>query len=161
MNFPSCTYEFWFARKELKYSTAGVERSVAPRATIRRARAVLDTIGVTKVADVTGLDRAGIPNFISVRPDDLGPGISYYNGKGMTRADARAGALMEAIERHAGEHYDGPIIRSSFVQSERTGILALTRAMSSSRWFAIMMSTHLSNGSPGWTFSAVRKRLCR
>lgn len=113
MNFQYCTYEFWFARKELKYSTAGVERSVAPRVTIRRARAVLDAIGVTKVADVTGLDRVGIPNFISVRPHDLGPGISYYNGKGRTRADAHAGALMEAVERHAGEKYDGPVIRSS------------------------------------------------
>jgi ribosomal protein S12 methylthiotransferase accessory factor len=91
MNFPSCTYEFWFAQKELKYSTAGVERSVAPRATIRRARAVLDAIGVTKVTAVTNLDRVGIPDFISVRPHDLGPGISYCNGKGTTRADAHAG----------------------------------------------------------------------
>jgi ribosomal protein S12 methylthiotransferase accessory factor len=48
-----------------------------------------------------------------VRPHDLGPGISYYNGKGTTRADAHAGAMMEAIERHAGERYDGPVIAAS------------------------------------------------
>ena len=58
---------------------------------------------------MTGLDRVGIPNFMTVRPHDLGPGISYYNGKGTTRADAYAGAMMEAIERHAGERYDGPV----------------------------------------------------
>ena len=114
MNHQHCTYEFWLSQHEVKYSTAGVERSVAPRATIRRANAVLDAIGVTKVADVTDLDRVGIPNFISVRPHDLGPGISYYNGKGTTRIAAHAGALMEAVERHAAERYDGPIVSASY-----------------------------------------------
>jgi ribosomal protein S12 methylthiotransferase accessory factor len=113
MSADQCSYEYWLGPSEVKYSHSGVERSVRPGATIRRALAVLDTIGVTKVADVTSLDRVGIPNFMTVRPHDLGPGISYYNGKGTTRADAYAGALMEAIERHAGERYDGPVIASS------------------------------------------------
>lgn len=108
------TYEYWLGAKETKYSAAGVERVVRPGMTIRRARSVLEAIGVTKVADVTGLDRVGIPNFMTVRPHDRGPGISYYNGKGRTLADAHAGALMEAVERHAGERYDGPIVRSSW-----------------------------------------------
>ena len=108
------TYEYWLGAREAKYSPSGVERSVRPSLTIRRARRVLDAIGVTKVADVTDLDRVGIPNFMTVRPHDRGPGISYYNGKGRTRADAHAGALMEAVERHAGESYDGPIVRSSY-----------------------------------------------
>jgi len=107
-------YEYWLGATETKYSRSGVERGVRPSVTIRRARAVLESVGVTKVADVTDLDRVGIPNFMTVRPHDAGPGISYYNGKGRTRADAHAGALMEAIERHAGESYDGPIVRSSY-----------------------------------------------
>jgi len=115
MSADPCSYEYWLGPREVKYSSSGVERSVRPSATIRRARAVLDTIGVTKVADVTDLDRVGIPNFMTVRPHDAGPGISYYNGKGTTRADAYAGALMEAIERHAGERYDGPVIASSYL----------------------------------------------
>src|SRR3954466_6642908 len=113
MSADQCSYEYWLGSGETKYSGSGVERSVRPSATIRRARAVLELIGVTKVADVTDLDRVGIPNFMTVRPHDLGPGISYYNGKGTTRADAYAGAMMEAIERHAGERYDGPVIASS------------------------------------------------
>lgn len=112
MSAETCSHEYWLGHRQLKYSSSGVERSVRPGATIRRARAVLDTIGVTTVADVTDLDRVGIPNFMTVRPHDLG--ISYYSGKGTTRADAYAGALMEAIERHAGERYDGPIIESSY-----------------------------------------------
>src|SRR4051812_3960353 len=114
MSADQCSYEYWLGPREAKYSSSGVERSVRPSATIRRARAVLELIGVTKVADVTDLDRVGIPNFMTVRPHDLGPGISYYNGKGTTRADAYAGAMMEAIERHAGERYDGPVIASSY-----------------------------------------------
>ena len=113
MSAEQCSYEYWLGPREAKYTDSGVERSVRPEATIRRASAVLDIIGVTKVADVTDLDRVGIPNFMTVRPHDLGPGISYYNGKGTTRAAAHAGALMEAIERHAGERYDGPVIVSS------------------------------------------------
>jgi ribosomal protein S12 methylthiotransferase accessory factor len=54
-----------------------------------------------------------------VRPHDRGPGISYYNGKGTTRADAYAGAMMEAIERHAGERYDGPVIDASHYNLRR------------------------------------------
>jgi ribosomal protein S12 methylthiotransferase accessory factor len=104
----------WLGPCEIKYATTGVTRTIKPEATIRRATGVLDVIGVTKVAEVTNLDRIGIPNFMTVRPRDRGPGISYYNGKGTTRADAHAGALMEAVERHAGEDYDGPIITGSF-----------------------------------------------
>lgn len=109
----NCTYDYWFAQRELKYAADGVEHLVAPGATIRRATAVLQAIGVTKVADVTNLDRVGIPTFISVRPLDGGAGISYYNGKGTTRPAAHASALMEAVERHAGSRYDGPVIMMS------------------------------------------------
>jgi ribosomal protein S12 methylthiotransferase accessory factor len=119
MDAPQCCYEFWLGSRELKYSTLGVERSVKPGVTIRRALAVLDTVGVTKVSEITDLDRARIPNFVTVRPHDLGPGISYYNGKGATRSQALAGALMEAIERHAGEQYDGPILTASHYNLRR------------------------------------------
>jgi ribosomal protein S12 methylthiotransferase accessory factor len=119
MSAEQCSYEFWLGAQEVKYSTSGVERSVRPRDTIKRALAVLEVIGVTKVAELTELDRVGIPNFMTVRPNDLGPGISYYNGKGTTRDQAMAGALMEAIERHAGERYDGPVVAASHYNLRR------------------------------------------
>ncbi|WP_291860394.1 YcaO-like family protein [Bradyrhizobium sp.] len=119
MSAEQCSYEYWLGPREAKHSGSGVERSVRPSATIRRARAALDIIGVTKVADVTDLDRIGIPNFMTVRPHDLGPGISYYNGKGTTREQAEAGALMEAVERHAGERYEGSVMMSSHYNLRR------------------------------------------
>jgi ribosomal protein S12 methylthiotransferase accessory factor len=56
---------------------------------------------------------------MTVRPNDLGPGISYYNGKGTTRDAALAGALMEAVERHAGERYDAEITTTSYYNLRR------------------------------------------
>jgi ribosomal protein S12 methylthiotransferase accessory factor YcaO len=96
----------WQCRPAPKYAPYGVVRAVPPGETIRRVSPLLARIGVTRVAEVTGLDRAGIPNFIAARPRERGEGISYYNGKGLTRAAAKAGALMEAIERYSGESCD-------------------------------------------------------
>jgi ribosomal protein S12 methylthiotransferase accessory factor YcaO len=106
--------QHWKLEPLPKYSRKGVVRCVPPSATIRRATAVLKPAGITRIADVTHLDRVGIPNFMSVRPLDLDPGISYYNGKGTTRDDAHAGAIMEGIERHAGEYCDYEVVVSSF-----------------------------------------------
>lgn len=117
-NHPTCirenTAEHWRLERLRKYSNKGVERSIHPRETIRRALRVMDKIGVTRVADVTGLDRLGIPNYMTVRPRDLGPGISYYNGKGTTAVDAHAGALMEAVERHGGEYCHYKVVVGSY-----------------------------------------------
>jgi YcaO-like protein with predicted kinase domain len=105
---------YWQLERQEKYSTSGVVRSVHPTTTIRRASAVMSAAGITVISNVTRLDRLGIPNFMSVRPADLGPGISYYNGKGTTIPDAHAGALMEAIERHGGECCDYAAVVGSY-----------------------------------------------
>ena len=56
-----------------------------------KAAPLMKRIGVWRVAEVTHLDRNGVPNFIAARPRDAGnSGISYYNGKGALRSQARA-----------------------------------------------------------------------
>jgi YcaO-like protein with predicted kinase domain len=111
----------WQLSAVKKYADDGVTRSVPPTTTIHRALPILETIGVTRVSEITGLDRLGIPNFISVRPRDLGPGISYYNGKGTRRVDAYAGALMEAVERHAGEQCNYDLLVASYSEAAKLG----------------------------------------
>jgi YcaO-like protein with predicted kinase domain len=98
------TQTYWNLESLRKYSDNGVARSVPPERTIAEVKSKLGFAGITKISEVTFLDRIGIPNFMAVRPKDRGPGISYYNGKGTTKADAYAGAIMEAFERHGGEH---------------------------------------------------------
>ncbi len=88
-------------------------------ATIRRITPLMPLVGVTRVAEVTHLDRNGIPNFAAVRPREPRGGISYYSGKGSSRARARVGAMMEAIERFSGERCDLPVVVASYAQLGR------------------------------------------
>jgi ribosomal protein S12 methylthiotransferase accessory factor len=89
------------------------ERTVIPEETLPRARAIAAAKGVTRLADITGLDRVGIPVFTAVVPksDDT---ITVYNGKGCSPLDARTGALMESIERQTALDTDLEIITGSY-----------------------------------------------
>ncbi len=58
-------------------------------------------IGVTRLADVSGLDRIGLPMFQAIRP--LALSLSVSQGKGLTPDAARVSALMEAIELDRAE----------------------------------------------------------
>jgi ribosomal protein S12 methylthiotransferase accessory factor len=66
------------------------------------ARAIAPQVGVTRVADVTGLDRIGIPVVMVIRPNAFGAAVSQ--GKGCDLAAATASGLMEAIEAWHAEH---------------------------------------------------------
>jgi thioglycine synthase len=57
-------------------------------------------IGVTRLADITHMDKLTIPNYSAVLPgtEDY---IWVYSGKGPTKAHAKASALMECIERYS------------------------------------------------------------
>jgi ribosomal protein S12 methylthiotransferase accessory factor len=115
------TAKDWELEPTPKYTSGGVVRMVHPAQTIERTLPLLDTIGVTRVADVTRLDRVGIANYTSVRPRERGEGISYYNGKGLTRTAARAGAIMEAVERYSGEFCDLPVHYATREEMSRRG----------------------------------------
>jgi YcaO-like protein with predicted kinase domain len=77
---------------------AGTQRIIAPDETFRRVLAEARSLGVTRLGDITGMDRVGVPTYCAIVPksDDI---ISVYTGKGLDRLDAKVGALMEAIER--------------------------------------------------------------
>jgi ribosomal protein S12 methylthiotransferase accessory factor len=91
----------------------GIARCVPAAQTVASLAAVAQSLGVTRLADITGLDRVGIPVYSSVVPDssDL---LSVYNGKGSRPLDAKAGALMEAIERQTALRTRLPFVESSF-----------------------------------------------
>ncbi|MDQ6758962.1 MAG: YcaO-like family protein, partial [Acidobacteriota bacterium] len=76
----------------------GLNRVTSTSETLRRVGAFASRCGVTRLASLTGLDRVGIPVYAAVVPRSADP-LSVYNGKGATPGDAKAGALMEAIER--------------------------------------------------------------
>lgn len=57
-------------------------------------------IGITRIADITYLDRLYIPNYSVVLPGTEDK-IWVYGGKGPTNKQAKASALMESIERYS------------------------------------------------------------
>jgi ribosomal protein S12 methylthiotransferase accessory factor len=64
-------------------------------------RAVAMASGVSRIADITDLDRIGAPVVSAARPASLSLAIAA--GKGPTREAAALSAVMEAFERHAAE----------------------------------------------------------
>jgi ribosomal protein S12 methylthiotransferase accessory factor len=74
----------------------GTHRACAPSETVYRVSLHLRAFGVTRVANVTGLDYLGIPVVMSVRPNSYN--LSVYQGKGLSLDAAKASAIMEAYE---------------------------------------------------------------
>lgn len=91
--------------------SAGVWRAVSPGETWARVSPLLPVMGITRVAELTGLDVVGIPVFQAVRPN--GRTLSVSQGKGVTAGLARVSAVMESIEMwHAEEAtpvVEGPV----------------------------------------------------
>jgi thioglycine synthase len=85
------------SQKKLKGIVSSRVKSVEE--TLSTILPVSSGIGITRLADITDMDVLGIPNFSAVLPgtEDY---IWVYSGKGPTRLDAKASALMESIERY-------------------------------------------------------------
>ena len=80
----------------------GTHRVVSPSETWDRVRPLASRMGITRVGNVTGLDRIGIPVAVAVRPNSRS--VSVSQGKGLDLAQAMTSALMEAAEGfHAEE----------------------------------------------------------
>jgi ribosomal protein S12 methylthiotransferase accessory factor len=62
-------------------------------------------MGITRVGNVTGLDRIGVPVAVAVRPNSRS--VSVSQGKGLSLSHAAASALMEAVELFHGEDLGG------------------------------------------------------
>ena len=86
-----------------KSYTSDTQRTVTPEETLARVERLLPAAGITRVADITSLDRIGIPVFSSIRPTAGQGAVSVYNGKGATPAEAKVSAMMEGIERFSAE----------------------------------------------------------
>ncbi|MEK0083292.1 YcaO-like family protein [Benzoatithermus flavus] len=96
----------------------GTHRIVDPEATVERVRGLLPAFGITRIADVTGLDRIGIPVAIVVRPN--GRALAVAQGKGVTRPAAQASGLMESIEAWHAEQLVLPTLFNSIEELRYT-----------------------------------------
>lgn len=90
-----------------KQFMAGTHRTVSPEETVRWVQPLLPIMGITRIADVTGLDDLGVPVVMVTRPNSRS--ISVSPGKGSTLAAARASGVMESIEHWHAEHIQLPL----------------------------------------------------
>ncbi|MCL2550404.1 MAG: YcaO-related McrA-glycine thioamidation protein [Methanimicrococcus sp.] len=78
-------------------------RVKSPEETFEIISSLTEVAGITRVADITKLDRLNIPVFSCIRPGAADGAISVYNGKGVTPIAARVSAIMEGLERYSAE----------------------------------------------------------
>lgn len=91
----------------IKGHKSGTHRLVSPAETLARVRPLLPKMGITRIANVTGLDTIGIPVMVACRPNSRS--IAVSQGKGLDLDAARASAVMESIEGYHAERILQPL----------------------------------------------------
>lgn len=84
---------------------------------LERLKPHLEKVGITRLANITGLDRTGIPVVNSIKPTING--FCVQHGKGMTLKSAKISAAMESFERYYGTAQDIPSFRMSYRELEK------------------------------------------
>jgi ribosomal protein S12 methylthiotransferase accessory factor len=95
-----------------KVYAKGTHRSRGPEETLAAYAPLMPRLGITRLANVTGLDVVGLPVFMAIRPNARGLAVSQ--GKGWDAASAKASALMESIESWHGERVERPMRYESY-----------------------------------------------
>jgi YcaO-like protein with predicted kinase domain len=85
----------------------GTHRSQSLDYTLKQALRLAPVMGITRVANVTGLDAVGIPVVMVCRPNSRSVAVSQ--GKGIDLASARASGLMESAELYHAETITLPL----------------------------------------------------
>lgn len=87
-------------RKFISSNGEPTDRIKSVSETLTQVIPICTEIGVTRVADITNMDRLYLPNFSIVLPGTE-DNFWVYSGKGTTKQAAKASGIMEAIERYS------------------------------------------------------------
>lgn len=85
-----------------------------PAQTMEMVRPHLANMGITRVANLTGLDRIGLPTVMVARPNSRSVAVAL--GKGLTLAAAEVSGVMEAIETWHAERISLPVRRECYAE---------------------------------------------
>ena len=102
-----------------KSHTLGTHRTVAPEETLRRILPLLPKAGITRVANVTGLDVIGVPVVAVVRPNSRS--IAVAQGKGLDLVAAKVSGIMESLENFHAERVRLPLMLASWEEMRDRG----------------------------------------
>lgn len=93
------------------------ERLRSPGDLVARMRPRFGELGITRLAELTGLDTVGWPVWAAVRPN--APTLSVCQGKGASVEAAQASAIMEAVEISVAERVQPTLIASPSTMQAR------------------------------------------
>ncbi|OJF68926.1 hypothetical protein BK026_09040 [Alteromonas sp. V450] len=96
---------------------AGTHRSRAPEETLADYGRYMKEFGITRLANVTGLDTIGLPVYVAVRPNSRT--LATSQGKGDSAITAKVSAMMESIETWHGERVECPMKFESYNEMKR------------------------------------------
>lgn len=97
---------------ERKVFLPGTRRARPPADTLADFGQHMPRVGITRLADVTGLDHIGISVVQAIRPNSRS--LSVSQGKGVDVASAKVSAMMEAIELWHAERIETPCLVGSY-----------------------------------------------
>src|SRR5579872_3052930 len=100
--------------EETYLDLGGTIRSQSVNTTLDWLKLLLKKMGITRVANITGLDCLGVPVAISIRPNSKHLAVSQ--GKGLTLELAMASAIMESAEGYHVENPAEPILHGTYNQ---------------------------------------------
>ena len=89
---------------------------------LKKLMYIAPVMGITRVANITGLDRVGVPVVSVARPNSRG--LSVSQGKGLRLVDAKISALMESIECYHAENIYNPVYNLSYEDILPSGSVA-------------------------------------
>lgn len=103
--------------RQRKGYSVGTHRLHPPAETVAHLMPLLAQAGITRVANITGLDRIGIPVVSVSRPNARS--LSVSQGKGLDLDAAKASGIMEAVESYHAENIDHPLRLASEQEMQR------------------------------------------
>ena len=103
------------AKSRKKWNSLGTSRVQPVEETLEKVNSLVKGMGITRIADITEMDRLRIPNYSAVLPgtEDY---IWVYSGKGPSKNHAKASVIMESIERYSSlpANYEGKILKGKY-----------------------------------------------
>jgi len=148
-------YRLGVTEKLDKVFTAGTHRCAHPHQTLERIGPHLGAMGITRAADITGLDCLNIPVFCAVRPQ--GRTLQVSSGKGVSAAAAEVSGLMEAVELYHAETPMGlrRATMRELVKAGQTigGRLTVTTYLSRDFPLDWVQSEELISKTPAWVLA--------
>ena len=138
-----------------KHFRDGTDRTEALSETLARAQSIAPVVGVTRIADITGLDHVGIPVAAAYRPNARS--VSVSQGKGPPLLAAKVSAVMEAIEGYHAERVACPLrlatVREMASRPDTVDLQRLPRTtapLSASDKLLWLQATDLTRQEPVW-----------